>query len=237
MEQVKILVVEDEMIIAQNLCMALEQLNYLPLEPAISFGEALDRIEKESPDLVILDIQLSGKKDGIDLAWTIREEYHIPFIFLTSNSDKMTIDRAKQVAPPAFLLKPFSKEDLYASIEIALFNYSRTRIDEQNLVIKDALFMKVNQRYIKVRFADICFIKSDHVYLEIHAKEEKFLIRGSLTEFITKLPDHFLRIHRSYVINLEHLDSIDSDSVTVSQEKIPVSKNYRNELLQKVRTT
>ncbi len=101
MTKIKILVVEDEIIIADNICNTIEKLGYQALEPAINYSEALELIETQKPDLAILDIHLSGSKTGIDLAKKIKETYSFPYIFLTSNADKITINEAKKLAPPA----------------------------------------------------------------------------------------------------------------------------------------
>lgn len=85
---------EDEVVIADNICMILEDLGYELLEPAINYDEALETIQNNQPDIAILDIQLGGRKDGINLAWKIKEDYDFPFIFLTSNSDTATLERA-----------------------------------------------------------------------------------------------------------------------------------------------
>ena len=84
MEKKKVLVVEDEIIIADNICDSLIDLGYEVTEPAINYTEAILIIEKEKPDIAILDIHLSGKKTGIDIAKKINENYNFPFIFLTS---------------------------------------------------------------------------------------------------------------------------------------------------------
>lgn len=234
MTKVKIAVVEDEIIIADNICHTLESLGYEVLEPAINYTEALETIENQKPDLVILDIQLSGKKDGIDLAWKIKENYDIPFIFLTSNADKLTVDRVKKLAPPAFLVKPFNKDDLYTSIEIALFNHTKNNITNE-IIIKDALFIKQNNLFTKVKFDDILIIKSNHIYIEIITKSnQKILIRGSLNEYIKKLNNNFIRVHRGYIINLQHLQSISHNQIVINNIDIPIGKNYHTELLQKI---
>ena len=144
MKKVKILVVEDEILIADNICDTLEELGYEALEPAINYTEAIETIENEKPDLAILDIQLSGTKTGIDVAKEILDNYNFPFIFLTSNADLSTINEAKKVTPSAYLVKPFSKNELFSSIEVALYNYAKKAelLNNENLVIKDALFLK-----------------------------------------------------------------------------------------------
>ena len=172
MSKVKVLVVEDEIIIADNICDTLENLGYETTEPAINYTEALELIETENPDIAILDIQLSGKKTGIDLAKKIKEDYNFPFIFLTSNADAATVSEAKKVMPPAYLVKPFTKEELYTSIEIALYNYSekKGKMNDVDLIIKDTLFIKEKGVYIKIRFDEILYFKSSHIYIETKTK-------------------------------------------------------------------
>lgn len=240
MSKIKIGIVEDEAIIASNLKMVLSNLGYEVSEPAFTYNEAIEMIERDRPDLLLLDIQLIGEKTGIDLAWTIKEEYDLPFIFLTSNSDQQTIAQAKRVEPPAYLVKPFNKADLYAAIEIALFNYSKksgnNEPNTEQLTIKDSIFIKDKSLFIKVKFSDITYLKNDHVYIDIHTIQgKKHVVRNSLEEFSKKLPKNmFYRVHRSYIINLEHIESINSTHVNLAGEKIMVSKNYRDYLLQSV---
>jgi DNA-binding LytR/AlgR family response regulator len=240
MAQVKIGIVEDEMIIASNIKMVLSNLGYLTTEPAFTYNEAIEMIEREKPDLLLLDIQLIGQKSGIDLAWKVKEEYNIPFIFLTSNADKQTIAEAKRVRPPAYLVKPFNKEDLYAAIEIALFNFSKKGAPddqpEDQIIIKKSIFIKEKNLFVKLPFTEITFLQKDHVYIDIHTLSgRKYVVRNSLEEFCKKLPKSmFYRVHRSYVINLEHIESINSTHVYVMGEKIIISKSYRDYLLQSV---
>ena len=241
MAKVKILVVEDEIVIADDICDTLEDLGYEVLEPAINYTEALELLTSETPDLAILDIQLAGNKDGIDLASKINEEYNIPFIFLTSNADAKTVERAKKVNPPAYLVKPFNKADLYTSIEIALFNFSNTKKEKESeeerndLVIKDALFVKQKELYFKIKFTDIAYLKSEHVYIEVMTvKNKKFVIRGSLTKLLEKLPKNIYRTHRSYAVNLDHLEAINSLYILINEEQIPIGKSYRDDLMARI---
>src|SRR5438045_190655 len=102
MSLLKIGIVEDELIIARTILSTLDELGYLHCGPAISYTEALEMLDNNKPDLLLLDIQLSGKKDGIDVAETVNDVHRIPFIFLTANTDPETIDRAKRVNPHAY---------------------------------------------------------------------------------------------------------------------------------------
>lgn len=238
MDKVNILIVEDEVIIADNLCDTLEDFGYEVFEPVMSYKEAVEAINENCPDIAILDIQLSGKKTGIDLGIEINKKYDFPFIFLTSNSDSLTLGEAKKVEPFAFLVKPYSKEELYASIELALYNFSKQKekaIDQENLVVKESLFIKQKQRFIRLNFTDIAFIKSDSVYLDIRMVNGKtYTVRATLNEYIEKLSRIFLRVHRSYIVNLDLLESIDHNSVVVNEQEIPVGKKHREDLLKRV---
>jgi len=235
MSKVKILIVEDEAIIADNIFDTLNELDYEALEPAHTFSEAIEKIESENPDIAILDIQLSGKKSGIDLAKRINEIYQFPFIFLTSNSDQLTLEQAKKVEPSAFLVKPFGKEELYTSIEVALFNYSKRvekAFDKSSLIIQDALFIKDNKTFIRLNFDEIVHLKSDHVYIEISMQNgERYNVRGSMNDYINRLNDSFYRTHRSHIINLKYLVNLNQNTITVLNTNVPIGKLKRDELM------
>lgn len=235
MSKVKILVVEDEVIIADNLCFTLESLGYKVGEPAASYYEAIEMLEEETPDFAIIDIQLSSKKTGIDLANYIQDKFDFPFIFLTSNSDKLTFDEAKLAEPSAFLVKPYGKEEIYNAIELALYNFSKKKenaIDKENVILDDALFVKNKQCFVRIDFKDIRHIQSDSVYLDIYmVNGKKHTVRGSLNEYISRLDKHFVRSHRSYIINTQYLEKINHITATVYGKDIPIGKKYREELL------
>jgi two-component system response regulator LytT len=238
-EKIKIGVVEDEEMMAKLICKTLENLGYTTTKPAESFERAIDMIEKEKPDIILLDIFLNGKKDGIELAEIINKKYKIPFIFLTSNTQKETLERAKTVNPPAYLVKPFNNEELYCAIEICFNNYSKSKLPAQqksNYLINDSFFIKDGYHFIKVKYNDIYYVESDHVYIHIHTSAKKLTIRSSLGNFIENVNnDIFYRLHRSYLINMNHIDAINTDNVIVKGVKIPTTKHYHDELLSKLK--
>lgn len=124
METVRILIVEDEPIIASNLAMYLNNNDYTVSGMCYDALEAEKELKKGKSDFVIVDINLGEGKDGIELADIINKQYNLPFVFLTSYSDKNTIDRAKKVNPMGFVVKPFNDNTLLATIEIALSNHA-----------------------------------------------------------------------------------------------------------------
>ena len=96
---IKIGIVEDELIIAEKINMILGDLGYEVCETVTNFTDAIKLINSDKPDILLLDIQLAGEKDGIDIAQHMRKYYNVPFIFLTANSDDLTLARAKEVRP------------------------------------------------------------------------------------------------------------------------------------------
>jgi len=113
----KVLIVEDDLIISEDIKIKLERQELIVCGQAMSYNEAVKIFEEECPDLVFIDIQLKGNKTGVDLGHFINEHRRsVPFIFLTSNSDIATRERAVQTNPSGFVNKPFVEEDLIEAI-------------------------------------------------------------------------------------------------------------------------
>lgn len=237
MSKVNVLVVEDEVIIADNICDILDELGYNSLEPCSNYDEAVETLQDENVDIAILDIELGESKSGIELAAHINEQHNIPFIFLTANHDAITFNSAKQVEPYAYLAKPFNKRELFSAIEIALHNFSKANeraVNPENLVINDSLFIKEDRVFNRISFKDILYLKSEHVYTEIYTESKKHVVRTSLNSLLEKLGSQFFRCHRSYVINLNYLNGVNHSNVYVNQTEVPLGKVQRDELLSKL---
>jgi two-component system response regulator LytT len=240
MSTIKILIVEDELIIAEDIRMELENLGYEVIGITTNYDEALDMFNLHHPDVLLIDILIAGEKDGIDLARTIRKQEDVPLIFLTSHADKRTVERAKQVKPDAYLVKPFERADLFAAIEIAFFNYVNKKpaeggdeiIEEKNnFILKDSIFIKKDYLLIKVRFDEIRWLKAEGNYIELYCPGKKYLVRSSMREFLTKLPSAiFVQTHKSYAVNLNHIDSIDHSTIYIGKEEIPIGRTFLDQM-------
>lgn len=235
-----VLIVEDEFIIAEDTSETLINLGYHVIGSARNYESAIDILNSQQVDIVLLDVNLREEKDGIDLAEVIRANYQLPFIFITSHADKTTIERAKHLKPNGYLVKPFDKKDLYASIEIALSNFlNNNESFQQNPSEpnnKDEIFIKDGSAFVKLKYTDIWLVKSDANYVSIVTEKKKYLIRKTLKEFGLLLPQHqFFQVHKSYIINLTYIDSIHSDHVIVKQQEIPVGREFKELFLKKVK--
>jgi DNA-binding LytR/AlgR family response regulator len=167
MSKTRILVVEDESIVAKDIQRTLEKLGYDVPATASSAASAYEKLEEVEPDLVFLDVKLKGEQDGVHIAEHIKDRYDIPVIFLTSFVDQDTIDRAKVTEPYGYLVKPFNEGDLKTTVEMALFKFSKDRelrLSEQRLSnalgkIENAVFVTdqdLRLNYINEKALAIC---------------------------------------------------------------------------------
>src|SRR5688572_24391621 len=123
MTRPKVLVVDDEIIIARGLESRLTNLGYEVLQIASSGSEAMNVAEQTKPDLVLMDIVLKGEMDGIETAAQIRRRWGVPIIYLTAYTDDATLERARVTEPFGYIVKPFSERELRANIEMALYKH------------------------------------------------------------------------------------------------------------------
>ena len=142
MSKIKILIVEDEPVIAENISLYLDNNDFEVSGIAYDSEDAMQQLKENTPDAVLLDINLESDTDGIDIARYIQEHYQLPFIFLTSYSDRITLERAKQVKPSGYIVKPFNERTLLASLEIAISNHA----EDANHALPKLVMEKVNRQ-------------------------------------------------------------------------------------------
>lgn len=146
----KILIVEDQFIEANNLEIMLEEAGYIVCGTAKSVQEAMNMIDRKIPDLALVDIQLKGELSGIDLAVTLKER-NIPFIYVSANSDYDTLMQAKATQPYGFIVKPFRERDLIVTLEIAQYRYENSL---ETALRKEEQFRMLLQDIVKMEATD-----------------------------------------------------------------------------------
>lgn len=235
MGEIKVMIVEDELIIAEDIRSKLSGLGYNVTGIATDVKEAESLLQKNSPDIVMLDIILRDGDDGIALAEIIRNQYNIPFIFLTSHADKVTIERAKRLKPDGYLVKPFTDRDLYSSIEIAFFKKADNQVkleessfEHENMVLNDCIIIKKDYLLIKIKFVDLQWIMSDGNYLKLHCSDDKkYLLRSTLKDLLARLPKElFLQTHKSYALNIDHIAAVEYDYIAIGKNHVPVGRLF-----------
>ena len=239
----KILIVEDNIITAKHISSALKKFGYEITDLANSLESATKSIIRATPDLVILDINLGREIDGIQIAEVLEREYEIGFIFLTSYNDEETINRIIKLNPLGYIIKPFNPIDLNSVVELALFKLrTRKTVAEQPPQDKaestspeamdEYLFVKNGRQIDRIPIKDIDFVQADGRYTFIHLSGVKKISNTPLKFLLEKLSGaHFVQTHKSFIVNLAKVDTITLNHLFIGDFEIPISKNYRGDLL------
>lgn len=207
MIEVKVLIVEDEPLIAEDIATALKSNDFSVSGIVYSKEDALQALKNNQPDIVLLDINLRGGEEGIEIAKFINENYFIPFVFLTSYSDKQTINHAKGTEPAGYVVKPFNEAGLYATLEIALYNHTQKNkhrfpdlslekinspltspLSEREFSVTELIYQgKTNNQIAEDLFVSVNTVKAHikSIYLKLDADSRSTLI-FRLRELMTR---------------------------------------------------
>ncbi|MCP4440854.1 MAG: response regulator transcription factor [Aureispira sp.] len=240
----KILIVEDEVIIAEDLAGSLEDLGYEVIGPADNASDTLKLIKKNTPDLAILDINLNQPIDGVQIASILRQDYQVPFVFLTAFSDASTLDRVKKTNPYGYIVKPFDEADLQVTITLALDKFEKEQEAQttpvapiQSTPSEDTIFIKSDkQEFLKIKLADIQHVEAYDIYSYIFIDGKKQLVSATLKHLEKQINyESLMRIHRSHIVNLDRIEAIKGNRVIVDGQEIPIGKSYRSALMERLK--
>jgi DNA-binding LytR/AlgR family response regulator len=240
MNATRILIVEDDMIIAANISLQLSNLGYEVTGIETKAEEAIHHAVESKPDLILMDIQLKGKSTGIDAAHAIQKILDIPIIYLTANEDDATFQKAKETHPFAFISKPFSKQNLertIALVEERIKGYTK-EVAEESIFHEgqeDRIFVRNQNKLIKVMLDDILWVEAERNYCKITTTQQVHLIVSPLNKLCEKIdPKRFVRIHRSYMVNFSKLEAVTENHVELKGKILPIGKQYKDDLFRMV---
>ena len=243
MEQKKrILIVEDDMIIAANLSLQLSQLDYEITGIESRGEEAVVHAQLNPPDLMLMDINLKGALDGIATVKKIHEKQDIPIIYLTANNDEATFNRAKSTCPKAYISKPFNKLDLQRTVALVVEQIrSQKRAEKQQngevAVLNDRVFIRHNGKMIKLLLDQILYVEADRNYCKLATTTGDYLVVCTLKNIEAELdPSRFVRVHSSFIVNLSKLDVVADGHLEIARKIIPISKSYKDQLMARLHT-
>ena len=240
MSKIKVLIVEDELLIAEDIASKLQKAGFEVIDKVDSGEDCLKVIERKIPDLTLMDIQLSGELDGITTAGKIREKYQMPIIYLTDYYDDETVERAKTTSPANYLSKPFRENDLIRAVKIAFHNASynakQSDYDQTQYLLKDHVFIRTgNQTFDKIAYDDILFIKADRSYCDVFTKQKKYQFSISMKKVSEQLQHlHLVRVSRSFIVNVRNANGIEGNMLKFGDTEIQISKDYREDLFKKL---
>ncbi|GAB5552547.1 MAG: hypothetical protein Sapg2KO_21380 [Saprospiraceae bacterium] len=236
--------VEDDMIIAADISMQLTKLGYEVIGINTRGEDALHTIENNRPDLILKDIVLTGKMNGIETAQVILEQFQLPVIFLTSNSDDATFQKAMTAKPYAFISKPFQKSDLERTLKltfqrIAVELESKPELESTDHVstMEDRLFIKHKDQMVKVLLTEVLYAEADRSYCKIYTERQTYLLSVPLRTIEAQLPPNtFLRVHRSFVVNLQKIDAISEyyEYLVIQSHQVPISRRLKEKVIKRV---
>lgn len=245
---IKVLIVEDETLIAARISVELDELGYEVTGMVTRAEQALLHCQQMPPDVILLDIKLKGQMDGIELAHELNERGNIPIIFLTANADEATFNRAKEALPQAFISKPYKKLDLERALALVASRLNAKRDEkeeekekkeETSYILSDRIFVRYRDKMVKVVIEDILFVKADGNYCLITTKEKEYILSVPLKTLEESLPTtHFMRTHRSYVVNLTKIEALtdNQEYLTLGGNKhVPVSRRFKPEVFNRLR--
>lgn len=240
----KILIVEDDEQIAESLSDMLEILDHEVVGIASSYDEAVKMLEEKDVDLALLDIQINGEKSGIDVAEKIKAGFQLPFIFTTAFADKETIKKASEHSPYGYIVKPYGMKDINAGIEIAIQNHKNLKElvsnsgsgDEQSAVMNsESLFVKTNSRIVRIKIEDIIYIEARGDYAVFKTEDKGYIVSTTIKNTEEKLdPNRFVKVHRSYIVNVDKVIDIEENNLLINEQVIPISRSQKPNLLKKL---
>lgn len=217
----KVLIVEDELLIAENHKDNLISFGFTNVKIAYSAQEAFILLDTFQPDLILLDVRLNVKTEGIDFAKALNQTKKIPIIYLTAHSDQAILDEILQTKPAAFLSKPVRKSELFSAVNIALARFDH-HMQNDGVVIEEGgtkiYFLK----------SDFLYGQSNGNYIQLYFKNQtKQLIRMTMDALQKTLNDpNFFRINRSQIVNLDQIQKVKNKNIWIDDISFSVSPNY-----------
>ena len=215
----RVLIVEDETLIAENLAVIVESCGYTVagmVESESSFNEATSNCEI---DLALLDIRMNGVDLGLKFGEMLKEA-GVPFIFITSFSDKALLMRATSLRPYGFILKPFSRTDI--ANELHRLN---------NELSRDFVVLKIgSSTQVKIAKSDICYLNSENVYVNVFTNNDRIVVRAKLADLCEIFNDNeIIRVHQSYAINPGFVKRFSDTEIQLNNDiLIPVSRKFQS---------
>ncbi|MFY0631319.1 MAG: response regulator [Flavobacteriaceae bacterium] len=221
MSQKSILIVEDEVLIASQIEMFLELNGYNCVGIAVDYTGAIELLESNPVDLILLDIKINGSKDGIDIAKYVNKNLGVPFLFLTSYNDAETLKELKYLNPIGYINKPINDATLLTNIDLY---FSSTKIHTQHIVP-----IQSGTKIYNINCTDLQYIESEHVYINLHFTKHTQTLRLSLTKFLEQLPNkELVQINRSTAINPNVIQHTGKSSLQVHDKVFKISEKHKD---------
>lgn len=236
----KLLIVEDEIITATDLKETLEKYSFQIIGIAKNSNEAKNILGSQLPDIALIDVQLkNSQENGIEIARYLKNEYNLPFVFLTANSETQTFQKAKELEPAAYLLKPYRHKELAFQIELAYQHYFANKQGKSDPYKADDLYLPYNKGHQRINKNDVILLQAGGAYVNVYLKDvaKPFMFSmnlGYISQFFNQ--KNFVQVSRSSLINLNFLERFDAENIYLKgiKDKVSLSQNRKQEFMQRV---
>ncbi|SCX98746.1 two component transcriptional regulator, LytTR family [Nonlabens sp. Hel1_33_55] len=230
--KLRVYVVEDMGVARASIINALTRGGHNVTGSATSAESAWMEIQQIIPDLVLIDINLKGSKDGIWLGQKVKNQYKTMVIFLTASSNNDHLAKIASMDADGYLMKPFNNPSLLTMIDMA----ARRRSSSQTDISKKeetTTFLKSKTGLHKVIISDIVYLQSEANNVHVFLTNNKYMTRAKLSDLAAdlELPISFIRIHRRYLVNKSKIKTIHSNSIIMSTDvELPISKKFSEDI-------
>ncbi|MDJ0367132.1 LytTR family DNA-binding domain-containing protein [Hymenobacter sp. H14-R3] len=236
----KILIAEDELLLAAETERAVVRLGHLPVGPVQDCSQVRALLATNTIELVLMNVSVAGGCHGIATALHVCSLFATPILFLTTPSASSILQHIRAAQPAVFLVKPYTDSSLRAALELAMSKSQPAFLAQQRAVptlpkavpagFSQFIFVRKGSEHVKLFLKDILYIESFQNYVRVYTDTDNFVVDSTLKNFGQKLPDYFLRTHRSYIVNLDNIKSYQESSVVLGRYQIPVSRSCQEEL-------
>ncbi len=234
MNRYRTLIIEDNLPFAIKIEKHLVEWGHQVLGIIDNSKEALEAIKTQEPDLIIIDINIKGQLNGVEIAHEIKN-LKIPVIFITGRKDEQIYKEAQSTTGISYLVKPFDMKTLQGVIDFAL---PEQQLPKKKKSDEHYFFIKKNNQLIKIDKSEISWIKADGNYCDFYIGTNKYTIRMSLKKVLAKLPKkEFLKIQKSHAARITDIDGIflSKNQIRIGEIFLPLGRNFREELLRRIK--
>ncbi len=227
----KVLIFEDDIIWATKIKIICFEIGFKKVEIHENLNNFEYNISKIQPDLIIADIYLENKINILDNIF-FRNTCKVPIIFVTSSEDYSNFSKAKKIDNTIFIVKPFHKLTLQSAVQNLL-----KKADSSNENY-ESCYVELKGSYnelIKLNCNQIIFLIQNKTYCSIHTKNEKYILRTSLTKLARRLDEHFIQINKSTIININYIENFFKikSLIKIHQNDFTLSRSFRDNFLKK----
>jgi DNA-binding LytR/AlgR family response regulator len=241
-QKYKVLIVEDEILVATDIEESLESLGYSVQGVVDSGLKAIEAVEKQLPDLILMDINLKGEMTGIEAAKKITQKHDVPIIYLTANADIETVNQAKVALPYGYIIKPFTDIELQTNIEIAIFKFAndlklKFESEQFNTFFdlkdhaKNQIIVHANQGLEKINIDEVYYVEKDGEQTIIHLIDDEVATKKPFSELIELFPQKsFIQVSEHFVINASKVFALNFPEIIIADKMsvITVEEKYKD---------